>query len=118
MNENNPGGLFESKVDEDKKIYVRVSTSYYYSRDALNCLKRISLLKRRSSKEAQYWFSEENAMAGSDGLFKSIININKVEDGIYTLDICNISKDWETGYLDSWDWVLTPVEQESTAPTK
>ena len=33
-----------------------------------------------------------------------------VEDGLYVLGVTNLTKDWETGYVDGYDFKLFPFE--------
>ena len=42
-----------------------------------------------------------------------IVNFLDVVDGIYELVTINISRDWETGYVDDYDYKLIPYEDES-----
>ena len=40
-----------------------------------------------------------------------IINIEKAEHGkLYTIGICNESRDWESGVIDQWDLELIPYK--------
>lgn len=43
---------------------------------------------------------------GATEVFPRIVNLNDVEDGIYEVVICNEGKDWETGSIDEWDYML------------
>ena len=48
------------------------------------------------------------------GVDESIINLYECDDGIYEVIMCNLSHDWETGYLDDWDLKLIPYKKEKT----
>lgn len=39
-----------------------------------------------------------------------IVNLQQCKDGVYEITMCNVAKDWETGYVDSWDYRLSPVD--------
>ena len=44
-----------------------------------------------------------------------IINIAKAEHGkLYTIGMCNISKDFETCIVDEWNLKLIPVKEDKT----
>lgn len=41
-----------------------------------------------------------------------ITNLDKCKDGIYKIQICNPRTDWETGYIDEYDYKLVPFKEE------
>jgi hypothetical protein len=70
--------------------------------------KSLRVLKRKS------WgmniLQEECSMAGAEECARNILNFLDVEDGIYELVVCNVSRDYESGYVDDWDLELIPFE--------
>jgi hypothetical protein len=39
------------------------------------------------------------------------INIDKYKDGLYTIHMVNMSRDWETGYVDDYDYELREYKE-------
>lgn len=55
---------------------------------------------------------EEDAQAVSaEQAISGIVNLSECEDGIYEAVVCNVSRDWETGYVDDWDYKLVPFHE-------
>lgn len=57
--------------------------------------------------------SEDVDATDAMDVIKRIINLDKCSDGIYEAVICNKSRDWETGYVDGYDFRLVPFDLES-----
>lgn len=53
---------------------------------------------------------EECLSVGTQDGLENILNLETVEDGRYTLEVVNISRDW-AGYTDDWDIKLVPFEE-------
>ena len=66
------------------------------------------ILRKRSDSEAAWSWEEDISGAGPDLAYKQITNLDKCEDGVYELAVTNISRDWETGYVDDYDYELVP----------
>ena len=43
-----------------------------------------------------------------------ILNLGEVEDGIYEVVVCNESHDYETGYVDDYDYRLVTANASVT----
>jgi hypothetical protein len=97
----------EYPVRKGPQTIVRLTTSYWAnSRGGASFRKDITMMRRLSDKSP--WMEEEITMGGVDSFFKSIINLDKCEDGLYKITTCNFSTDWETGYVDGYDLKLIP----------
>ena len=55
---------------------------------------------------------EEIGSVGAEEAMRNIVNLSKAEDGIYTVEIRNMSRDYETGYSDYWEYELVPFNGE------
>lgn len=86
------------------KVIVRVKTSYYQRGRTFSESKDISFLRKKS--EGFNFFEEDIKNIGVDLVLKNIINLHEVKDGVYQLIMVNEKIDWETGYIDSWDYKL------------
>jgi len=69
------------------------------------------LLKRRSCKGCSLceWFYECRSMVGSDDVMDIVPPKQPENDAIYQLLYVPGSPDWESGYVEDWEWVLTKV---------
>lgn len=54
---------------------------------------------------------EECQSVGTQDGLENILNLQTVEDGRYSVEVVNISRDWETGHTDGWDIKLVPFEE-------
>jgi hypothetical protein len=89
------------------KVVVRLTTESYQTQNGFALKKNFTFLKRKC--EGFNFVDEELKMVGADEAIRKIINLNKVEDGIYQIITVNELTDWETGYLDDWDFELIPI---------
>jgi hypothetical protein len=93
--------------EEKSKLVVRLTTNMYHTKDCLVFKKTIKILKRLSNND--YIFEDCN-MVGADEVIPRIINLHELKDGVYEINTCNEKKDWETGYVEEWDYYLTPYK--------
>lgn len=89
------------------KTVVRLVTSHYSTKKGI-VIKKELLHLRRLSKGG--WIEEDIQNVGVDLFFKSLTNLNECKDGVYEIEAVNISKDWETGYVDNYDYALKPLK--------
>ncbi|MCK5020020.1 MAG: hypothetical protein KAS32_23405 [Candidatus Peribacteraceae bacterium] len=70
---------------------------------------RLKKLKRKSCPGCENCDWVEESLQEGTG----IINMNDVEDKkMYTPRICNQQTDWETGYVDGYDFRLEEVKED------
>lgn len=100
-----------SEPEKEKiSIIVRLTTSYWYDGNGLYQRKDLKFLKRKCTG---YNFIQEDCnMVGADEVFDKIINLDECDDGIYQIISCNESTDWETGYIDDWDYKLVKYDEQ------
>lgn len=98
--------LNEEKVDLPSCV-VRVKTTFWSDKRGVHTKKSLLYLRRRS-----FGFNlleaDSDAMGAEEVLIR-IVNLDKIEEGIYQLVTCNERHDWETGYVDDYDYRLIPV---------
>jgi len=70
---------------------------------------RKSLLFQRRKSSGYPWVENDVSAIGADLVLSKILNLNTVDDGIYEITPCNESKDWETGTVDDYDYMLRPL---------
>ncbi len=106
--ENSVTNLLQQEVSEKQRdiCVIRITTSCWHDSRGLYSKKSIKFLKRKSTG---YNILTEDCMnIGADEVMSRIINLSDVLDGVYRVDICNVSKDWETGNIEDYDFKLTP----------
>lgn len=97
-------------TEEISKVVVRVITSTWWSGSEINYKKTIRFLARKS--QGYNYIAEEVSNIGSDSIFESqIVNIFDVKDGIYEVVTNSVSRDWETGMVDDWDYKLVEYKE-------
>ena len=94
---------------------VRLDTSAYMDeRGVITLKKTIRPLKRKSSG---YQLLQED-VHNLDALEVTdhIVNLYDVKDGVYEVITCNASRDWETGYVEDYDYQLVPYPPAPQPP--
>lgn len=108
-------GLNELLIENDfpkhknSKLIVRLTTSCWHDCKGIHQKRSINVL-RRKSKDAFDILEEDASSVGADMTIDRIINFNECKDGIYQVITCNEHRDWETGYIDDYDFKLIKYE--------
>lgn len=92
----------------DKLCIIRVATEAFKRGDTYFYGRTIRVMKKIS--EFNY-LDEDCKQVGVLEAIENILNINTVEDGLYRLEMCNVSKDHETGWVDDFNFKLTPHQE-------
>ncbi len=87
---------------------VRVKTTTWANKRGLHTKKSLTFLRRQC--EGFNVLDEDARAIGAEEVLPRILNLNEVEDGIYRVVVCNESHDYETGYVDDYDYRLVPKE--------
>ena len=92
-------------------VVVRLTTSAYDNDKGFFVKKELRYLKRK----CQGWNCLEDFCdnGGANATEECITNLYEVPDGIYTVVMSNISRDYETGVVDDWDLTLVPYKEET-----
>ena len=93
------------------KKYRYTENNYINLRGAICLEQKMTPLKKQSCPGCEKcgWID--------DDLHESIVNVRPpiikkaANNGIYTVEITNISRDWETGYVDDYDFEFVLVDQ-------
>ena len=86
------------------RCMVRVKTTIWADKRGLHMKKSLTFL-RRQCKGLNILIQDVSAI-GAEGVFPNIMNFGEVEDGIYEVVVCNESHNYETGYIDDYDYRL------------
>lgn len=95
---------------KNNRLVIRLRRVYWSDRKGVYSKCEIIFLKRKSS--GYNILEEDTSMFGANEIFQNIINLNTCKDGIYEVKLCNISTDFETGYLDAYDYELVSIETD------
>lgn len=96
--------------EEKIKIIVRLTTSCYHDHGGLTIKKHLRFLKRKCT--GFNFIDEDCSMVSAGEVFDRITNLDECKDGIYQIKICNEKKDWETGYIDDYDYMLVEDKEK------
>lgn len=105
--------VFRINKQEDENIcVVRLSTSMWDKNGAFYVQRCVKTLKRKSKQFGMDLIHEECSNVGAYDFHSLIINLDETPDGIYILKHVNISRDYESGHVDGYDFKLIPYEGE------
>jgi len=91
---------------------VRVKTTVWADKRGLYTKKSLTFLRRQC--EGFNILSEDANAIGAEEVLLRILNLSEVEDGIYEVVVCNESHDYETGYVDDYDYRLVTANAALT----
>jgi hypothetical protein len=92
----------------NSKTIIRLCTSIWHDKRGFYVKKSINFLRRKS---VGYNIIEED-ISMDDDVISRIVNFNECKDGIYEVVMCNISYDFETDYIDSYDYKLIKYHED------
>ncbi len=99
--------------DDECLVVVRLRTYAWRDKRGFYLKKDLSIQKRLS--KGYNFFEEDCANVGDLDILSKIINLHKVDDGLYKITTCNQTTDWETGYVDDYDYELIPYKTNDKA---
>ena len=92
-----------NKKDDDVCV-VRLTTNAWRDSRGVHLKKSLNFLKRQC--KGFNLLDEDCSMIGAEEVIPRIVNIGSVTDGIYRVVTCNESRDWESGYIDDYEYKL------------
>lgn len=121
---NNLSDLLPLHKPKSKEILVvRVHTNFFRKKGGYIFKARsIKVLKRKSTENMIDHIEEDISNSGVEDFINTIINFNDVDDGEYYLKAINgeyylkainITHDFETGYVDGYDWKLFKISVDN-----
>ena len=100
----------ETKKVEKQICIVRVTTSAWLDGKGIHVKKDLNFLKRRC--KGFNTLADEVGNSGALEVIDRVLNLDSITDGIYEVVVANIERDWETGYIEDWDYTLASLEEE------
>ena len=89
----------------EKFFYIKVAICHWHDNNGLHMRKDIRVLSRKSGKGWKEWFDEDCSMTGGEHMFK---HFKDLDEGIYKVTFKEY-RDWETGYVDGWDYITEKI---------
>jgi hypothetical protein len=93
-------------------IVIKLSTSYWSDAKGFYTKKEFRCLRRKSSPESIDYFLMDMNECGIDRFCKQL-KLDNYKDGLYHVYMINMSRDWETGYVDDYDYELREYNENS-----
>lgn len=91
-------------MKEQHRTIVKLRTEYYRDSRSAYIKKVLTTLKRKSI--GYDLLLEDIDNCNVEYVLQGITNLYDVPDGIYELQTINLSRDWETGTVQDWDYIL------------
>lgn len=91
---------------------VRLTTTTWFSKGAMHIKRTLKSMRRKSTDGFCLLELDADATDAVE-VANRITNLNECDDGLYTVETCNESRDWETGHVDDYDYLLVPYKEES-----
>ncbi len=108
--------LEEVPAEESSRCIVRLRTSSWRTRNGLHLKKDITFMRRMSS--GCQILDEDANNIGAGEVLERVVNLSECEDGLYEVRVVNTRTDWETGYVDDYDYELVPFHPNPKPETK
>jgi len=99
----------DNDISEINRTVIRLSKDWWS--DNRGTYKKISVKYLKRKCVNFNWF-EEDVSNGGPEMIDKIINLDDVKSGIYEVITCNESRDWESGYIDDYDYKLIPYKEK------
>lgn len=97
------------KKNNRSRVIVKLSRSCYRDNRGIHQKLSLNYLKRKC--ENFNFLDEDAVMVNTSEVFDRIINLNECEDGVYEVEMVNVYKDWETNYVEDYDYKLIKYEE-------
>ena len=94
----------------DNRCVIRLTTSAWADKRGLHLQRNIRYMRKLCI--GYNVLSENVDTVDAMYVIKRIVNLDKCSDGIYEVMTCNQSTDFETGYVDGYDFRLVPFNLE------
>lgn len=93
---------------DPSQVVIRLRTTTWATRSGLYTQRGIVFLRRHC--RGHNTLEEDISDTSAGDVLPKILNLDECEDGIYQVVVCNEYRDWESGYVEDWDYKLVPYE--------
>ena len=101
----------ECKIMKPNKCVVRLKTSFWHDHKGIHIKQDIIFMRRRCAGHNPLEQDAYNDCA--EWALDLIINLSSCNDGLYEVKMVNISKDYESGFVDGYRYKLIPFEEDA-----
>ena len=91
----------------ENRTVVRLRTTTWADSKGLHLKRSLTYLRRKCC--GFNGLEEDTKSVGAELAITSITNLAQCKDGIYEVIMHNISRDWESGHADCWDYKIIPI---------
>ena len=98
-----------SKEEDFIELVFRITTNQYHDDNGVYYKRSLKYLKRKC--HGFNILDEDCANCSAEEVIPRIVNFHTVKDGIYTVDTVNHKYDFESGYLDDYDYKLVEYKE-------
>lgn len=99
----------QTNLEPNARIVVRLRTEYWSTDRGV--FKKTCVLYLKSKSSGVNFIEEDASFGGPELVIPKIINLDECADGIYEVICVNEYRDWETGYVEDWDYKLVPYTE-------
>lgn len=89
------------------RCVVRLRTTYWSDKTGIHWKQSLTFLRRQCS--GYNLLEEDTNCIGAEYVIPRITNLNQCKDGIYLVTVCNEARDWETGIVEDYDYMLVEL---------
>ena len=97
---------------ERNRCVVRLRTTAWGDGRGLHIKRSLTYLRRQCV--GHNGLQEDASAIGAEQAVTLITNLDQCPDGLYEVVVCDVLRDWETGYIDGWRYKLAPVSTAGT----
>lgn len=90
------------------RTVVRLTTSSWSDKRGIHLKRSVQFLRKQCIGHNP--LEEESSEIGAESVINRIVNLDTCEDGVYSVILCNIGRDWETGVVDDYDFQLVSLK--------
>ena len=95
-------------MGETNRCVVKLTTTVWRDQRGINIQRSLVYLRRQC---VGFNILEEDCSATYPReVVERVTNLDQCVDGTYEVVTCNESRDWETGYIEDYDYRLIPYE--------
>ncbi len=101
------GAIYVSDTPVSECV-IRLQTTSWNDKRGLHIKKSMLFLRR----QCVGWnvLEDDADNIGATEVLSRIVNLDTCPDGIYRVVVCNEQRDWESGYVDDYDYELVRLE--------
>ena len=99
-----------SAVESEQKnrCVVHLRTTMWTDKNRMHIKRSLTFLRRQC--KGFNVLKEDIDAVGVEEVLPRILNLDECEDGVYGVVTCNEIRNWETGYIEEYDYMLVTAD--------